>query len=177
MKKLSFVVVGLLAAGLIVGCGGGGGGKGLGSVFAPKVYNAGGDNYSIFHDLMKTSGLDKTLDQGGPYTVFAPTNAAFNALPAGTVQDLQKPGSRDQLVQILTSHVVRGQMNATDVASGQALTAMNGKTLAVGRDQGILTIDGARIVQPNINASNGIVHGIDKVLVSGAPAQPNQPKY
>jgi uncharacterized surface protein with fasciclin (FAS1) repeats len=163
--------VGLLA---LVGCNMGGGGGGMGSILAGKVSSVGGDYYSIFHDLMKTSAMDKTVGDSGPYTVFAPTNDAFNALPQGTVQDLKKPQNRDRLVDLLSTHIVRGRLNTTDISAGRTLNTVNGRTLTVDRVGGQLAINGARIVQPNINASNGIVHGVDKVLTEAPATQPAQ---
>lgn len=168
MRKLTLVLLGAFALSLAlstVACSSNSSGAGMGAMLSPKVYQAGGDNYSIFHDLMKTASLDKTLDQGGPYTVFAPNNSAFNALPQGTVEDLKKPQNCDQLINILTSHVIRGQFNTTDLASGTGLTAMNGTELTIERKAGLLAVNGARIVDPNIGSSNGIVQGVDALLV------------
>jgi uncharacterized surface protein with fasciclin (FAS1) repeats len=113
--------------------------------------------------------LAETLSGEGPYTVFAPTNDAFDALPEGTLDDLLKPANKDQLAAILTYHVVAGDMMAADVQAGDVTTA-NGADFSVTTNGGSVTItDGqgseAQVVTTDIVASNGVIHVIDAVLL------------
>lgn len=112
---------------------------------------------------VKATGLAETLSGNGPFTLFAPTDAAFAALPAGTVESLLRPENQDQLVSILTYHVIAGRIKAGDLlATGSAKTAL-GQSLPFG-----LSIGGATIVQTDITAENGIIHVIDAVLLPPA---------
>lgn len=111
------------------------------------------------------AGLADTLKSEGPFTVFAPTDDAFAALPAGTVETLLKPENKDQLTSILTYHVLAGKVMAADV-SGQQLSpaTVNGKTVHVDGRNGVV-VGGANVVSADIPASNGVIHVIDKVLL------------
>jgi len=118
---------------------------------------------------IEAAGLTETLSGEGPYTVFAPTNAAFDALPAGTLDTLLKPENKDQLAAILTYHVVAGEVMAADVTSGD-VTTVNGADFTVSADGGTVTIkDGqgntAEVTTTDIVASNGVIHVIDAVLL------------
>ncbi|NNE70399.1 MAG: fasciclin domain-containing protein, partial [Rhodothermales bacterium] len=115
---------------------------------------------------VKAAGLAETLSGDGPFTLFAPTDAAFNALPAGTVESLLQPENRDQLVSILTYHVVAGRIESRDLLSAGSANTASGATLPIG-----LSIGGATIVQTDIKAENGIIHVIDAVLLP--PADPS----
>ncbi|PRY21735.1 putative surface protein with fasciclin (FAS1) repeats [Aliiruegeria haliotis] len=114
---------------------------------------------------VSAAGLVDTLKGDGPFTVFAPTDEAFAALPAGTVEDLLKPENKDQLVEILTYHVVPAKVMADDVA-GQTVSArtVNGEKLLVDGRKGVM-INEAEVVQADIMASNGIIHVVDKVIL------------
>ena len=125
---------------------------------------AGNPEFSTLVAAVKAAGLAETLSGAGPYTVFAPTNAAFAKLPAGTVEALLEPGNKDKLVAILTYHVVPGEVTAADVAGLTRATTVNGKVATIGTAGGV-TIDGARVTQTDIDASNGVIHVIDTVLM------------
>jgi len=124
--------------------------------------------FSTLVTAVKAAGLAGTLSGKGPYTVFAPTNAAFAALPAGTVTTLLQPQNKAELTKILTYHVVPGALMAKDVMPGM-VTTVEGSTFTVNSTDGTLTItDGkggtAKIVKTDIVASNGVIHVIDAVL-------------
>lgn len=114
---------------------------------------------------LQAAGLVDTLKGAGPFTVFAPTDAAFAALPAGTVENLLKPENRDKLVAILTYHVVPGRVTASQVAGMKAARTVEGGDLAIRASGGTVTVDGARVVGADVAASNGVIHVIDKVLM------------
>lgn len=114
---------------------------------------------------LQAAGLVETLKGEGPFTVFAPTDEAFASLPAGTVESLLKPENRDQLVAVLTYHVVPGRVMASDVASLDTAPTVNGDSLDIRTSGGNVSIDSARVVQADIAASNGVIHVIDKVLL------------
>lgn len=119
---------------------------------------------------VKAAGLVKTLEGKGPFTVFAPTNMAFDKLPAGTVDTLVKPENKKQLTKILTYHVVPGKLEAADLTDGKKLKTVEGETLTVKRmgDQ-VMLIDtkggSSTVTIPNVNQSNGVIHVIDTVLL------------
>jgi uncharacterized surface protein with fasciclin (FAS1) repeats len=114
---------------------------------------------------VKTAGLVDTLKGKGPFTVFAPSDEAFSKLPKGTVSSLLKPENRDKLKAILTYHVVSGKVMSSDIAGKkmQAATVQGGK-LAIDATKGVM-VGGAKVVKADINASNGVIHVIDKVLI------------
>ena len=109
--------------------------------------------------------LVDTLKSDGPFTVFAPSDDAFAALPAGTVDDLVKPENKDKLTAILLLHVVPGKVMAADV-SGKVMdvATANGATIHVDGTDGV-TVDGAKVVTADIDCSNGVIHVIDAVLL------------
>jgi len=118
---------------------------------------------------VKAAGLADTLSGAGPFTVFAPTNEAFAALPAGTLDSLLKPENKSTLTSILTYHVVSGSVFAKDIKAGGVIT-VNGAKFTVSIDNGSVFItDGkgnkAKIVKTDISATNGVVHVIDAVLL------------
>lgn len=113
---------------------------------------------------VKAAGLVETLSDEGPFTVFAPTDEAFAALPEGTVEGLLKPENKDQLVSILTYHVVPAKVKAKDVKAGEAPT-VNGQTATIEVTDSGVTIEGAKVVKTDVMASNGVIHVIDKVIL------------
>jgi uncharacterized surface protein with fasciclin (FAS1) repeats len=132
----------------------------------------GDPDLSTLVSAVKAAGLVSTLEGPGPYTVFAPTNTAFAALPAGTLQTLLQPANKAELTSILTYHVVAGALRAADIMPG-AVKTVEGATFTVNDSGGKLSItDGkgniARIIQTNIIASNGVVHVINAVLIPPA---------
>lgn len=114
---------------------------------------------------LEAAGLVNTLKGDGPFTVFAPTDAAFAKLPAGTVESLLKPENKDQLIAILTYHVVPGKVMASDVVKLSSATTVNGADVAVMLDGGSVRIDNATVVKTDIGASNGVIHVIDSVIL------------
>lgn len=116
---------------------------------------------------LQAADLVDTLKGEGPFTVFAPTDAAFAALPAGTVESLLKPENRDQLIAVLTYHVVPGRYPAARVAGLDRATTVQGGSVDIDASGGAVTVDGARVVAADVAASNGVIHVIDKVLIPG----------
>ena len=117
---------------------------------------------------LTAAGLVDTLKGNGPFTVFAPTDAAFAALPAGTVEDLLKPENKDKLVAILTYHVVPGRYPASRVGGLDEATTVNGDTVDIVAANGAVMIDGANVVMADVTATNGVIHVIDTVLMPGS---------
>jgi uncharacterized surface protein with fasciclin (FAS1) repeats len=113
---------------------------------------------------VKAADLVGTLSGEGPFTVFAPTNAAFEALPEGTLETLLKPENKDQLVAILTYHVVSGKVMSTDLSNGQTAATVQGEEVTVDVSDGV-KISGASVVAADVEASNGVVHVIDQVIL------------
>jgi len=113
---------------------------------------------------VQAAGLVETLKGEGPFTVFAPTDAAFAALPAGTVEDLLKPENKDKLVSILTYHVVAGKVMSTDLTEGQKAATVQGSEVTITLDGGA-KVDGATISAADVAASNGVIHVIDQVIM------------
>ncbi len=114
---------------------------------------------------VKAAGLVDTLKGDGPFTVFAPTDEAFEKLSAGTVEDLLKPENRDKLTSILTYHVVSGKINAADIAGKKfEQDTVQGSALMVDGTSGV-QINDAKVVQADIETTNGVIHVIDSVLI------------
>ena len=119
---------------------------------------------------VKAAGLVDTLEGKGPFTVFAPTNAAFGKLPAGTVDTLVKPENKATLTKILTYHVVPGKLEASDLTDGKKLKTVEGEELTVKRSgDKVMIIDAkggsSTVTIPNVNQSNGVIHVVDTVLM------------
>jgi uncharacterized surface protein with fasciclin (FAS1) repeats len=122
---------------------------------------------------VKAAGLVDTLEGKGPFTVFAPTNAAFGKLPAGTVDTLVKPENKAALTKILTYHVVPGKLEARDLSDGKKLKTVEGEELTVKKADGkVMIVDAkggmASVTISNVNQSNGVIHVIDTVLMPGS---------
>ena len=129
---------------------------------------ASGDaQFKTLTKALGSAGLVTTLQGKGPFTVFAPTDAAFAALPKGTVEDLLKPANKAKLTKILTYHVVPGSVVSTSLKSGD-VKSVEGSSLKVGVNAGKVTVSGANVVKADIKASNGVIHVIDKVLMPPA---------
>ncbi len=124
---------------------------------------AAGD-FSILVSAVQAAGLVETLKGPGPFTVFAPTDEAFSKLPAGTVETLLQPESKAMLAEILTYHVVPGKVMSTDLKDGMEATTVEGKPVTIGTTDGV-TVNDAKVTQPDIEASNGVIHVIDSVLM------------
>ena len=126
---------------------------------------AASDQHSTLVAAVKAAGLDATLSGAGPFTVFAPTNAAFDKLPAGTVDNLVKPENKDQLTKILTYHVVAGNVKAADLKDGQKIKTVQGEELTVKINGSNVMINDAMVTNPDIESSNGVIHVVDGVLM------------
>ena len=114
---------------------------------------------------VKAAGLVETLKGAGPFTVFAPTNAAFAKLPAGTLDNLLKPENKAQLTAILTYHVVAGKVLAADVVKLTSAKTVQGGEVAISVADGAVKVDGANVVSTDIAGSNGVIHVIDSVIL------------
>lgn len=114
---------------------------------------------------LSAAGLVPTLNGNGPFTVFAPVNSAFAALPADVLVRLLESGNRDLLTKVLTFHVVPGRITAAQLQDGQALATVQGTPLPVRVANGVVTVGGARVTSIDIAASNGVVHLVDGVLL------------
>lgn len=117
----------------------------------------------------KAAGLAGALKGDGPLTVFAPTDDAFSALPSGTIESLLKPENKEQLATILKFHVIAGKVGSAALADGAQLETLAGIDAGISKTEGGFNIENARIVATDIDASNGIVHVIDRVILP--PAQ------
>ena len=144
-----------------------------GAMMVPKlniVQNAmNAKNVTTVVAAVKAAGLAETLSGPGPFTVFAPTNDAFNKLPKGTVDTLLKTENKDKLVSILTYHVVPGRYTSKDLKNGMTLTTVQGATLMIKRSGMNIWINGARIAIRDVISSNGVTHVINGVLMPPAP--------
>ncbi len=128
-----------------------------------------GSHTTLFR-LMRVSGLTDQASGKGPFTVFAPTNEAFDKLPAGTLDELIKPTGKAKLTKVLAYHVVRGKVRAEQLQDGQTLRTVTGGVLTVNKEGDAITItDGAgntaTINQADIEATNGMIHSVDAVLM------------
>ncbi|MHC4973058.1 MAG: fasciclin domain-containing protein [Planctomycetota bacterium] len=125
---------------------------------------AAGD-FSTLTAALESAGLVATLRSDGPYTVFAPTDAAFRKLPAGTVEDLLKPENKDRLTKILTYHVVAGRVPASEARKLHEAKTLEGSSFRIRSSHGKLNVDDATVVKADIGARNGVIHVIDTVLI------------
>ncbi len=114
---------------------------------------------------VQAAGLVETLKGAGPFTVFAPTDEAFAKLPAGTVENLLKPENKADLAAILTYHVVAGKVLAADVVKLDSAKTVEGRSVTIQVVDGAVLVDGAKVVSPDIVASNGVIHVIDAVIL------------
>ncbi len=121
-------------------------------------------SFNTLAAALTAAGLVETLKGEGPFTVFAPTDAAFAALPAGTVEDLLKPENKDKLVAILTYHVVAGKVMSTDLTEGMKAATVQGGEVTITLDGGA-KVNGAVVSSADIAASNGVIHVIDAVIL------------
>jgi uncharacterized surface protein with fasciclin (FAS1) repeats len=125
----------------------------------------GAGQFKTLAAALKAAGLVSTLKGSGPFTVFAPTDAAFAKLPKGTVEDLLKPENKAKLTEILTYHVVPGKVMAADVAKMSSAKTVQGGALTVQTKGSAVTVDGAQVTKADVVASNGVIHVIDTVLM------------
>lgn len=143
--------------------GAGGGAMGLQQMDIVDAAAANGQ-FSTFVTAVNAAGLTEQLKGKGPFTVFAPTDAAFARLPAGTLDSLLKPENRGQLQDILKYHVVKGEYSYDDVSKARTIKTLEGRRLRVTNPGGAAAVNGAIITQPDIKASNGVIQAVDKVL-------------
>jgi len=122
-------------------------------------------NFNTLVAAVKAAGLVDTLKGPGPFTVFAPTDAAFAKLPAGTVENLLKPENKEKLVAILTYHVVSGKVMAADAMKVKTAKTVQGEDLTIKTMGGKVMIDNAHVTKADIVADNGVIHVIDTVLM------------
>lgn len=113
---------------------------------------------------VQAAGLVETLKSEGPFTVFAPTDEAFAALPEGTVEDLLKPENKDQLTAILTYHVIPAKVMSGDLSNDMMAETVQGGEVTIMTEDGV-TVNGANVVNADIEASNGVIHVIDAVIM------------
>ncbi|MBE9015323.1 beta-Ig-H3/fasciclin [Chroococcidiopsis sp. CCALA 051] len=126
---------------------------------------AANDSFKTLTAALKAAGLTETLSGQGPFTVFAPTDAAFAQLPQDALQELLKPENKDILVKILTYHVVPGNVTSSDLKSGEVKTVEGGAVNVQADPSKGVSVNDASVVQPDIKASNGVIHAIDKVML------------
>ena len=188
IKKIGILVVLLIAGMLFVsGCAGNapeketapenetGAGEGAGENEVVEGNQTSGNNqtivqvaegagYTTFASLVRDAGLEETLNKGGPYTVFSPTDKAFDSLPEGMLDDLRN--DEKNLSSVLTYHVVKGEYKASDLKNMNSLTSLEAGRLSVNTTEGgQVMVGNATVVEPDIVASNGVIHGIDVVLI------------
>ena len=123
------------------------------------------EQFSTLVAAVTAAGLVETLKGDGPFTVFAPTNEAFAKLPAGTVENLLKPENKDQLVVVLTYHVVPGKVMSSDIVGKQFSTkTVQGSMVDIDATKGVM-VDSAMVTAADIETSNGVIHVIDSVIL------------
>ena len=126
---------------------------------------AGSADHTTLVAAVKQAELVDVLSNAGPFTVFAPTNAAFDKLPKGTVEDLMKPENKEKLQDILQYHVYVGSLKTDMMQDGQTLNQVNSGNISISKKDGKIMINNAATILASIPASNGIIHVIDEVLI------------
>ncbi|HEX5045002.1 MAG TPA: fasciclin domain-containing protein [Candidatus Polarisedimenticolaceae bacterium] len=122
-------------------------------------------SFNTLAAALEAAGLVDTLKGKGPFTVFAPTDAAFAKLPPGTVENLLKPENKDQLTAVLTYHVVPGKVESKEVVKLSQAKTVNGRSVEIRTSGGVVMVDDARVVTTDIACSNGVIHVIDTVIL------------
>ncbi|BAZ09011.1 beta-Ig-H3/fasciclin [Calothrix sp. NIES-4071] len=139
---------------------------------------ASNSSFTTFSSLLKTSGLAGILQTPGSFTIFAPTDQAFAALPVETLRQLQLPENRETLIRILRYHVVPRQLTANELSEGEFKTlGDNPVNVQVNTGANQISVNNAQVVQPNIQASNGVIHAINTVLIPPNLTQSQQPNF
>ena len=179
-RRLAVAICGAMLAVGVSACGdddeesAGGSGAAATEQPAPAQEPAGDDivalaqsnpDLSTLVDAATAADLVETLQGPGPYTVFAPTNEAFDAVGMETLDELLKPENKQQLTDVLTYHVVEGELKAADLTDGQKLATVQGGELEVAIDGDTVKVGDATVAQADVDASNGVVHVIDTVLM------------
>jgi len=126
---------------------------------------AANDSLKTFGRAIYLAGMEETLRAQGPYTLFAPTDAAFEQLPPGKLNSLFEPANKTELISVLNYHVLKGRCSTTDVGNWKAANTVHGQAAAIAKVEGKVCIDGANITAADIESSNGIIHAIDKVNI------------
>jgi uncharacterized surface protein with fasciclin (FAS1) repeats len=122
-------------------------------------------SFATFGKAVEHAGLAETLRSEGPFTILAPTDAAFEAMPAGRLDELFKPENKTELASLLSYHVLKGHKQIVDLGKWDSARTLQGQMAPIKRVEKVVSIDGATVVSPDIGASNGVIHGIDKVNV------------
>lgn len=122
-------------------------------------------SFKTFGKALESAGLGDTLRGAGPFTVFAPTDAAFDKLPAGRLDTLLKPENKEELVSLLNYHVINGRRMVADIGKWDNARTVNGQPAPITMSDGQIRIDGAKVTSADIGSSNGVLHGIDKVNI------------
>ncbi|MCT7990887.1 fasciclin domain-containing protein [Laspinema olomoucense] len=125
---------------------------------------AGNESFTTLTSALEAAGLTETLSGEGPFTVFAPTDEAFAALPEGTLEQLLQPENRDILVQVLTYHVVEGSVMSGDLSTTE-VPSVEGRSINVTVAEDGVMVNSANVVKADIEASNGVIHVIDQVIL------------
>jgi uncharacterized surface protein with fasciclin (FAS1) repeats len=122
-------------------------------------------NFKTLVAAIQAAGLVETLKGKGPFTVFAPTDEAFNKLPAGTVESLLKPENKEKLRSILLYHVVAGDVTAAKIMKMSSAKTLDGQEIKIAVVGGMVMVNDARVIKADVMASNGVIHVIDTVLI------------
>ncbi len=130
-----------------------------------KVLSAHGE-LSTFSTMLRASGLVRDLSKNGSYTIFAPNNAAFDALPSGTVETLLMPEQKASLTAVLKNHFVAGEIKSADLPGGTPMESLDGKKLTCSADQDEVKIGKASVIQTDLDMQHGVIHVIDRVLLT-----------
>ena len=163
-NRKSLILKAFTAASLIFAASAFGGGYGKKDKDIVETAMAAGD-FTTLAAALEAGGLVETLKSDGPFTVFAPTDEAFARLPAGTVENLLLPQNKDELVRILTYHVVPGKVKAADVVKLDSAETANGSNLRIRVEGETVFVNDARVVATDIGASNGVIHVVDTVIL------------
>ena len=127
-------------------------------------------NFSTLAAALRAAGLLEALKSEGPFTVFAPTDDAFAKIPPQTLSELLQPENKEKLTAILTYHVVPGRVTAHDVANLNSATTLQGQTVKISKQDGVM-INDAKVIAPDVEATNGMIHVIDSVLMPATTAK------
>ena len=125
-------------------------------------------HYKTFGKAVEKAGLQDTLRGAGPFTIFAPTDSAFEKLPSGRLETLFKPENKKELASIVNYHVISGRRSADELGKWQTAKTVNGSAAPIKLVDNKVTIDGARVTESDIDSTNGVMHGIDKVNMPAA---------
>ena len=129
------------------------------------------DYLSSWMQAIQASGMAEELKEDGPYTIFAPTNDAFQTLPTGTFDDLMESENREILKNLVKAHIVKGEYSADDISNGKTKEMMNGEELKVSQVGDQFMLNGSTVITPDLEASNGVIHIIDGLMVDRVEVQ------